>query len=683
MKRFKTGNNSYVFIIVILLILIAGVTLRALFLTADPPTDITISGGIVGDAGQHSYGARNKILFDQWSFADWTPHVAAPVVNILVNYPVFKIFGVNLTAHRLIPVVFSSLALLFLAFVMYRLLGQWACLIASFFVAFNYPLLIYSKTANRYFPSIFFFMVALYIFLRGVELKKGRYFFFSALAFILAYLSHNHILYLLTLFMALSVLWLILRRIRFRDFAIYWGSMIAFLGGWYVFLYMPNRVFFNFFVGHNKLVRKVGSLQVLLRNLWENPMMTQMRSDPVIWILAAVAIVFWAFLWFTKKKETPLLVEAAALWLLAGAAAHSIFSYRPTRFYLILVFPAAILAGWLLDGFIKRTHQFRWNAAGVIALLTLPVSLFFFGIIKFSQGLWPRVTANGWWAAGTLLIVAALIAIVAAKKNSVTVAATIILLILPMWLNSSFFYRWAVNREYNVANTIDVFGKVIPPSNVVGNWASLLSIGTPHRTHLLSGEMGVNWRRNFLKEQNIRYVLPTKGNFGNELREYRQFFRSEMEAARLMALFRIYNTDVPLFDLHPVEYDPQRIEGETLRRNAGRVAFDPSASQQMRLVIPKQNLNEPLRLQRDDITIPAGNYQVIIAAQGRFKGKIVFFQGTKAVKAGLVIFSGKKNEFVTIDNVPLAGEFSCVIHVSRADSDSIYIDYVQLRHIIE
>jgi 4-amino-4-deoxy-L-arabinose transferase-like glycosyltransferase len=683
MNKLNTRKNDTILFLLIALVLIAGVTLRALYLTADPPTDITISGGIVGDAGQHSYGARNKILFDQWSFDDWTPHVAAPVLNIGVNYPVYKIFGINLASHRLIPVVFSSLALLFLAFMVSRLLGPWPGLLASAFVAFNYPLLIYSKAASRYFPMIFFFLVALYLFLLGVERQKEKYFFWSAFTFMVSYLAQNHILYLLSLFMVISVLWLILRRIRLRDFAIYWGSMAAFLGSWYVLLYLPNRNFFDFFVGHNKLVRKVGSLQVLLRNLFENPMMTQMRSDPVVWILAAAAIMLWAYLWFTKMKKTPVLVETAALWLLAGAVAHSLFGYRPTRFYLILVFPAAILAGWLIDGFIKRSHEFRWNVFGVIAFLTLPVSLFFFGFLKYWQGVWPRISANGWWAAGALLFTLSLGILVSMKKRHVAIAASIVLVLIPVWLNSGFFFRWASNREYKVANTIDVFARVIPPSEVAGNWASLLSTGTPHRTHLLSGEMGVNWRRDFLKQQKIRYALLTKGNFGNELREYRRFFRSEMEAANLMALFRIYNTDVSLFDLYPVESDPQRIEGETLRRSAGMVSFNPEASQQMVLSVDKKDLGKPLRLGRSDITIPEGRYQIGIAAQGSFKGKIVFFQQNKKVKEGLIKFTGKAEEIITIDNIPLNGELSCALLISRMDSDTIAVDYFQLRHIVE
>lgn len=683
MKQLNTRNNDTILILLLALVLIAGVTLRALFSTADPPTDITISGGIVGDVGQHSYGARNKILFDQWSFDDWTPHVAAPVINIGVNYPVYKIFGINLAAHRLIPVVFSSLALLFLAFMAYRLVGPWPSLLASIFVAFNYPLLIYSKAASRYFPMIFFFLVAFYLFLRGVEEQKGRYFFYSVVTFMASYLSQNHILYLLPLLMVISVLWLILRRIRMRDFAIYWGSMASFLASWYVLLYLPNRQFFDFFVGHNKLVRKVSSLQALLGNLLENPMMTQMRSDPVVWILAAIAIILWAYLWFTNMKNTPVLVEAAALWLLAGAVAHALFSYRPTRFYLILVFPAAILAGWLIDGFIKRTHEFRWNVWGVLALLTLPVSLFFLGFLKYWQGARLRILSNGWWAAGTLLFILSLGVLLVMKKRRVAVGAALALLLISVGLNNGFFYRWATNREYKVVNAIDVLSKVIPPSDIAGNWASLLSIGTPHRTHLLSGEMGVNWRRNFFKEQKIRYALLTKGNFGNELREYRRFFRSEMEAANLLALFRIYNTDVSLFDLYPVESDPQRIEGETLRRSAGMVAYQPEASQQMVLAVSKDDLTKPLRLGRSDIAIPEANYQVSIAAQGNFKGKIVFFQENKKIKEGLFKFTGKADEIITIDNVPLSGEFSCAFQVSRVDSESIAIDYLQLRHIIE
>jgi len=94
-------------VLLICLIVISGIILRALFLIADPPSNLSISGALIGDAGQHSYGARNKILFNEWGFDDWKPYVGAPLVDVPINYIVYKIFGISFYSQKMIPLFFS------------------------------------------------------------------------------------------------------------------------------------------------------------------------------------------------------------------------------------------------------------------------------------------------------------------------------------------------------------------------------------------------------------------------------------------------------------------------------------------------------------------------------------------------------------------------------------------------
>lgn len=660
-------------------VLLAGIVLRALFLTADPPTDITISGGIVGDAGQHSYGARNKILFDRWSFDDWTPHVAAPVINILVNYPVYKILGTNLVSHRLIPVLFSSLALLLVAFLVYRFIGPMACLLASTFAAFNYPIIIYSKAANRYFPMIFFFLIAIYFLLEGAGKQKQRFFIFSASAWFLAYLSQNHILYMLSLFLVLGTWWLIEKRILLRYLVALWGSIALFLTGWYLLLYMPHSHFFDFFVGHNKLVRRIGSPAQLIQNLLENPFMNQMRSDPIVLILAALAVVFYIYLTLKRKKDIPLLVEIAAFWLLLGAAAHSIWGYRPTRFYLILIFPAAMLSGWLLSELYERQLKIPTNLAGLVAFLSLPISLFFLGAIKYWRYFRFKMANDMSWKILAPLFLLMLFVVIFWKRRGRIIQILIsIMMLLSVILNIHFFSRWADNRQYQIANTASVFGRVIPPSRVAGNWASLLSTGTPHQTHLLSGEMGVNWRKEFLKQHKVRYLLLTKGHFGNELREYRRFFKEEMSTAVPKALFRIYNTDVYLLALYPEKQPENRLEVETFNRDRGSVVFDALASQQMALKLKKDEVKRPLRLTTSQFAPwPDGSFHLRIYARGRFKGKIIFRKNEQISKQDFIKLDSDRYDSIRIGQVALAPDVVITLHISRAETD-IALDYIEL-----
>ena len=95
MEYSLTDKRKKFQILLICLIIISGIILRALFLVADPPSNLSISGALIGDAGQHSYGARNKILFNEWSFDDWKPYIGAPLVDVPINYIVYKTFGIN------------------------------------------------------------------------------------------------------------------------------------------------------------------------------------------------------------------------------------------------------------------------------------------------------------------------------------------------------------------------------------------------------------------------------------------------------------------------------------------------------------------------------------------------------------------------------------------------------------
>ena len=49
MKQFNDKKKILLFLIVG--IIASGIVLRGLFLVADPPSDLTVSGGLVGDAG--------------------------------------------------------------------------------------------------------------------------------------------------------------------------------------------------------------------------------------------------------------------------------------------------------------------------------------------------------------------------------------------------------------------------------------------------------------------------------------------------------------------------------------------------------------------------------------------------------------------------------------------------------
>lgn len=677
MEYSLTDKRKKFQILFICLIIISGIILRALFLVADPPSNLSISGALIGDAGQHSYGARNKILFNEWSFDDWKPYIGAPLVDVPINYIVYKTFGINFYSQRMIPLFFSSFALIFFIFIIYRYLGPLICLMSSIFISFSYPIIIFSKVGNRYFPMIFFFIISLYFFIKGASKKKVFLFILSALFMFFSYLSQNHIIYLLSLFFVLGIIWLIEKKILFRHFIAYWASIFVFMISWYLFIFLPNKDFFDFFVGHNKLVRNIVSLKQLFNNILSTPFLIQFRSDPIILIVSSIAISLYVYLRLTKSKDIPLFVEASVFWLLIGAAFHSIWGYRPTRFYLILIFPASLLAGWILSYFWENRFKMK-IAPCIISLISIVVSLIFFGILKYIKFLKFTLFSDKvyFYVFVLLLLFAVFLLILFKQKRKIVLRSlTVLFLVASCGLNIYYFSVWSKNREYKMVNISNALSKSIPKSNIAGNWASILSTGTPHKTHLLSGEMGVNWRKNFLKEYNIKYLLLTKGRFANELREYINYFKKEISEAKRIAIFKMYNSEVYFLSLNNIANHENRFEFESLKRNYGTVVYDPLASSSLVLRFEKKYLKNPIVLNIENGSLTKGDYILKISGKGDFKGLIFFKQEGRIINKGFLKFKSNKFENRKMLTLPIKDNLEIFIKVLRARGD-IFLDYI-------
>ena len=96
------------FVILAVLILLAGTALRSVWLRADPPT---VSVGIVWhDEGAWVHNARNRALWGVWQTDQWNPVYIAPVFTAL-EYGVFSALGVGTWQARTVPVASGVLAL--------------------------------------------------------------------------------------------------------------------------------------------------------------------------------------------------------------------------------------------------------------------------------------------------------------------------------------------------------------------------------------------------------------------------------------------------------------------------------------------------------------------------------------------------------------------------------------------
>ena len=142
---FLKGINSFsVWYFCIFIIFIILIAIRIYHLGADPPINLSSSGGLFGDEAALAHNARNKILFGQWITDDWNPIIYNPIFTIL-GYSFFYCFGVGLVQLRLVNVliIFVSFILLFLTIKENG--GKRIVTICLLLLGFNYIFFIYSR----------------------------------------------------------------------------------------------------------------------------------------------------------------------------------------------------------------------------------------------------------------------------------------------------------------------------------------------------------------------------------------------------------------------------------------------------------------------------------------------------------------------------------------------------------
>jgi hypothetical protein len=139
------------FLVLALLVLVAGGALRTLWLRADPPT--TSVGVVWHDEGAWVHNARNRALWGVWRTDNWNPVYVAPVFTAL-EYGAFATLGVGTWQARVVPVASGMLALGALMVGLYALwrptgvgAGQRVALVGGVLLAANFTWVMWNRAA--------------------------------------------------------------------------------------------------------------------------------------------------------------------------------------------------------------------------------------------------------------------------------------------------------------------------------------------------------------------------------------------------------------------------------------------------------------------------------------------------------------------------------------------------------
>jgi 4-amino-4-deoxy-L-arabinose transferase-like glycosyltransferase len=180
-------SKKVVFILLSLIVLLAAI-LRFTLLDKYPP-------GVTGDEIQQGYSAYSllKTGMDEWgdrfplfpiSFGDYRPPV-----YIYLTVPFVALFDLNILSTRLASALFGTLSILLMFFLSQKLFKNLKiALLSSFILAISSWHVFYSRAAWESNVGLFFFLCAVWLFLKGIE--KPKWFILSALSFGLTIFSY-------------------------------------------------------------------------------------------------------------------------------------------------------------------------------------------------------------------------------------------------------------------------------------------------------------------------------------------------------------------------------------------------------------------------------------------------------------------------------------------------------------
>lgn len=479
------------------------VSLRCIFITADPPKDLSASGGYFADEGYWTHNARNKILFDEWSLDEWNNMYVSPILHVL-TYLSFFFGGVSLQTARLVPVILSITLVLLLSLVMYREKSQSGGLFLLLFLGLQYPFAIYNRIAIVETPAAFFLCLVIFFlsFRSSVSMLCGG----ISLAF--AYMTKT------TVFFAVpAVLFLFLielysgcrRRELVRDIIYFAGGFIVPMVCWYFFIHLPSA---SLTAGYNEYYRGM----LLPSTFWETvkAVLTQrfhvfFNRTPLLLLLSHLSL-FFLFFEIKDRRRVPSRLEIlSSLFYVSGILFFALFLYRPLRYYVVLMAPMTIMSVFFLlrlsqEGFAwmgailkgKRTVLFiLWISYPLLTngMLLVDRFVFDFHLLGSFFQTWPVV---GLWYPGMFVIVLlslcmgfGIIMAVRHKGGSLflLIRQHLLVLFFVVFISVQLcqWYPWISEPHYVVRSINEELGRLPLKGAFTGQWAGELCLETNHR----------------------------------------------------------------------------------------------------------------------------------------------------------------------------------------------------------
>lgn len=366
--------------VVLLMLLLA-------LLPSDPAPGMTFSNSPYTDEAWNVVNARNLVVLGTWSTDEWNLHLLTIPFSVAAA-AVFEVFGVGIIQARVIAMVCSVLAAVFVVLAVRDHLGRAAAVVSGAGFAGSALVLYYGHLVYLETMVILFLASGVWALARGAVRGSPRWGLLAGALLAIAVLTKVSTAFAVGgLFIgAGAVAWRWGERGAMRIIGAAVVSCAIVGAAWFVVVALPrwDRIMADLRIWPDQLSSD--------KPVWELVTTYFTESDngiPLLWpllVAAAFGLVLAIRAWARLAFGQRLLVGATVGWFVAGLTVLLVVPYRPNRYLVPLVPALAILAGVAVDRVLELLPRARAGTraaatTAIVAGLVLPGLVLYSGWI--------------------------------------------------------------------------------------------------------------------------------------------------------------------------------------------------------------------------------------------------------------------------------------------------------------
>ncbi len=601
-------------------------------LDADPPPFMSVAE--YGDPAQYAYNARNKVLFGEWEIEEKWNLMWLTAIPHSFTYLSFTIFGVSYKSMNLVPLLFSFFILIICYLILKETFSEKIALFGIIFIGTNFLFFLYSRIADRVPEMLFFALLSIYLWLKGLKGSKLSM-FFSGFSLWLSYNSKPKIIYFIPIFFIAHFLELVRRKESFKEtflktIILLSGLFLAILI-WLPFIYLPHHEIYQRFGSYNQRILFAGfpNLSKILF-YWFSRALFSIHSTLSLFGIFVTFILFYLVRnYFHRKEEISSLEVMSICWIGIGYSSHSILFWRALRYYLDFFFPMSFIFMGFIWRMLKKKDKMVSRKINFLELLIyFYISLFIFSHI-LRRLYTPRIYKNlqKYLIIDIILslffVLLIFISIKYAKflrkiPRAIFGFLAIFVSLFTIFINSKEIINYLKHPKFQFKIISEDFGKAFNESSMAGVWAISTSMNNKIKAYHCWPRL-TNTEQDFLRKKNVRYAF-----LWDDIET--PFFMAnfpEMKSAVLRARYHIYHsiTEEPynhrrkFWNLFEIGGEPvggeNLFEAELWTGPFGFPRFDKSASNEFVLSSQKAFASYPV-LSSQPFELKNGFNEIII-----------------------------------------------------------------------